>query len=53
MDAIQILAEGAEHASESGVMDPIVYAIGTFVILMSLLGITYMFRGMSGKEQDK
>lgn len=44
LDNLQILAEGASHASEGGV-PPILVGGAMFLGLLILLGITYLFSG--------
>lgn len=50
-DTLQILAEGAEHASEG--ISPFLVGGGMFVILLCLLGITYLFSGLNQASARK
>lgn len=53
LDQLVILAESGSHASEG--ISPFLVGGGFFVILMSLLGITYLFGGLHqhGKDERK
>lgn len=44
-DQLMILAEGADHASEG--ISPFLVGGGFLVILLCLLGITYLFSGLN------
>ena len=46
IDQLVILAEGGSHAAEGG-LPPALVGGGFFIILMCLLGITYLFSGMN------
>jgi hypothetical protein len=46
LDHVQILAEGASHASEGGV-PPILVGGAMFLFLLIMLGITYLFSGQN------
>ncbi|MBV7433342.1 hypothetical protein ACUH9Y_04360 [Dermabacteraceae bacterium P13115] len=48
LDNVVLLAEGAAHHAEG--LDPLYAAGATFVILMSLLGITFLFSSMTDKD---
>lgn len=45
LDQLQILAEGGAHASEG--VSPFLVGGGMFLILLCLLGITYLFSGLN------
>lgn len=48
LDQLLILAEGGSHASEG--ISPFLVGGGAFVILLCLLGITYLFSGLNQKN---
>ena len=47
LDNVVLLAEAAAHAEG---LNPLYAAGATFVILMSLLGITFLFSSMTDKD---
>ncbi|GAA1487395.1 hypothetical protein [Brachybacterium sacelli] len=51
IDQLMILAESGEHAT-GGVTPPMV-GIGVFIILMILLGITYLTGGTHQRKRDE
>ncbi len=46
-DQLMILAEGGEHAAAHGGVSPALVALGTFIILLALLGITFLSSGLN------
>ncbi|MGP9693184.1 hypothetical protein ACT3TZ_00985 [Brachybacterium sp. AOP25-B2-12] len=51
LDQLLILAEGGSHASEG--VSPFLVGGGAFVILLCLLGITYLFSGLNQKPSQR
>lgn len=51
LDHLLILAESGSHASEG--ISPFLVGGGFFVLLMILLGITYLFSGLNQKVVTK
>ncbi|WP_157085729.1 hypothetical protein [Devriesea agamarum] len=50
MDKALLMAE-ASHAAEG--LPPIVYGVGTLVVLLALLGITFLFSGLTDKDSPQ